>query len=60
MILPAYGASCWGLVEYAQLTGYAPLVLGILPALVLARFWKGLLTFGLIGFSVWFLARTSA
>lgn len=60
MILPAYGASCWGLVEYAQLAGYAPLVLAILPALVIARYWKGLLTIGVIGGSVWILTRKGA
>jgi len=52
----AYAASAWAMIEYAQMSGWPPFVFALVPALIIARTWKGLLTFALVGGGLWFLA----
>jgi hypothetical protein len=58
ILLPAYAGSCWGLIEFAQISGWPAFLFAAIPALLIARFWKGILTFGLLGAGVWLLAKS--
>lgn len=53
VLVPAYAVSAWGLVEYANLTGWLPFAIALLPAAIIARMWKALVVLSLAGAAIW-------
>lgn len=59
-LVPAFGASAWGLNAMLEITGWWLVGAAAIAAVILARAWKAILVIGIAAAALWYLAGSGS